>query len=180
MWYQYKLSPALFNTLSSDVALRWTLFIPVLNYQFIIPEPVPRVCHGCMEPLQNIDTLLDYDVTSCISPFTSGRKIRDLAVKVHSAQPRDHAGLSVVTNIACRDPHTLVVVQNGACNGNGAGNAKFKQCFLDSDVTLADGLSRCRYVCTCIGPCETIIIRYQYVEWKRESPEAYRVCDIGI
>ena len=133
-----------------------------------------------MEPQQNIDVLLDYNATSCIVPFNSGGKTFDLAVKVHSQGPGDHVALNIVANIACLEPHTVVAVQNTACDGAYGGNTKFKECVLESNIRRDDVLSRCRYVCACIGSCEIIIIQQRFVEWNGDNAETYRVCNIDV
>ena len=144
-----------------------------------ISEPAAEGLCGITEYRVNFANLLDYNATSCISLFTSYRILFRSAFRIQSKHPWSSKTFTLLTNIDCEEPFTLVAVTNAACKRNGD-RKQLQQCLFKSEVPFMDKLTQCEFVCLCTGRCETLVIHHQYMPWTNNNPEAYRLCEVNV
>ena len=136
---------------------------------------------GCLTHTLNATDLVDYNITSCVTPFTTGRWNFDMIFRVHPRKQRATWTFILFTNIACYEPFSLVAVGSIGCDTNPDNNKSSNQCLLVNEIPAVDGLTQCRFSCVCIRTCSLLIVRHNFLPWKNTgNPATYRACEINI
>ena len=144
-----------------------------LNKPF--PEPFAKRSVGCVHWRMNTSTLLDYNITSCVWPFSPSQQLLEMAFQIHLKQPQQSIKITVLTNMDCSEPDTVIATVNTIKD-----RTIFRQCAVFSETHYEEGLQQCVYACTCVALCERIFIRQEYTVWKFEQPSVYRTCEVNI
>ena len=151
---------------------------------FIILVPDDIGTHSNGENIGEAEAvvLLDGDVTSCLTPFSrSDLRRRDVAFAGFGLKRRRRMFFGVITDLGCREPHTILVSSNGTRVGNGNSCFQMTQCGLLRENPTRNGLSICTFECRCLGLCAGIILRQQFLPWlKAGNPSEYRLCEVRI